>query len=88
MMSRKVIVLNDEGMHMRPAGMIVAAVNKYPDTDVTLKVDGKEINAKSVMQIMAAGLKKDSEIEIIAGGADEEKILDELEEMFKNEFKE
>ena len=57
MVSKKVTIVNAEGMHMRPAGMIAKAVKAHSDSEVILKANDKDIKAKNVMQIMAAGLK-------------------------------
>ncbi len=86
MLSRKVSIVNAEGMHMRPAGMIAKAVKAHPDSEVILKADGKDIKAKAVMQIMAAGLKKGTEVEICVSGGDEQAVLDELAGMFEDGF--
>lgn len=86
MVSKTVTIINAEGMHMRPAGMIAKAVKAYPDTEVILKANGKDIKAKAVMQIMAAGLKKGTEVEITANGPQEQAALDELAAMFEDGF--
>ena len=57
MVSKKVEIVNAEGMHMRPAGLIAKAVKAHPDSEVILKAEGKDIKAKAVMQIMAGGEK-------------------------------
>ena len=57
MVSKVVTVVNAEGMHMRPAGLIAKAAKEHPDSEVILKANGKEIKAKAVMQIIAAGIK-------------------------------
>ena len=86
MLSKKVEVVNEEGMHMRPAGLIAKTVKSHPDSDVIMKANGKDIKAKAVMQIMAAGLKKGTEVEIIVNGGDEKAVLDELVKMFEDGF--
>lgn len=86
MVSKKVEIVNAEGMHMRPAGLIAKAVKAHPDSEVILKADGKEIKAKAVMQIMAAGLKKGTEVEIVVNGGDEQAVLDEIAAMFEDGF--
>ena len=68
MVSKKVTIVNAEGMHMRPAGMIAKAVKAHSDSEVILKANDKDIKAKNVMQIMAAGLKKGTEVEIVVDG--------------------
>ena len=88
MVSKKVTIVNAEGMHMRPAGMIAKAVKAHSDSEVILKANDKDIKAKNVMQIMAAGLKKGTEVEIVVNGGDEQAVLDELASMFENGFDE
>ena len=55
MASQVVKVINAEGIHMRPAGLIAKAVKAHPESEVIMKANGKDIKAKAVMQIMAAG---------------------------------
>lgn len=86
MVSKNVTIVNAEGMHMRPAGMIAKAVKAHPDSEVILKANGKDIKAKAVMQIMAAGLKKGTDVEITVNGGDEQAMLDELVKMFEDGF--
>ncbi len=86
MVSKNVTIVNAEGMHMRPAGMIAKAVKAHPDSEVILKANGKDIKAKAVMQIMAAGLKKGTEVEITVNGGDEQAMLDELVKLFEDGF--
>ena len=86
MVSKKVEIVNAEGMHMRPAGLIAKAVKAHPDSEVILKAEGKDIKAKAVMQIMAAGLKKGTVVEIVVTGGEEQAVLDEIAAMFENGF--
>lgn len=86
MVSKVVTVVNAEGMHMRPAGIIAKAAKAHPDSEIILKADGKDIKAKAVMQIMAAGLKKGTEVELVVTGGNEQAVLDELVKMFEDGF--
>ena len=54
MVSKTVTVINEQGLHMRPAGILAKAVAAHKDCKVTLHANGKTIAAKAVMQIMAA----------------------------------
>lgn len=86
MVSKKVTVVNEQGLHMRPAGILAKAVKAHPDCEVTLNANGKTIKAKAPMQIMSAGLKQGCEVEIRCSGTDEQTVLDEIAEMFANGF--
>ena len=82
MVSQTLIIKNAEGLHARPATEIAKSANKYTST-VELDVMGNKFNAKSVLNIMSAGIKNNTEIQIICDGADEEKALEGLVQTFK-----
>lgn len=86
MLTKVVKVVNAEGMHMRPAGIIAKAAKAHPDSEVIMKANGKEIKAKAVMQIMAAGIKKGTDVQIVVIGGDEQAVLDEFVKMFEDGF--
>lgn len=86
MASQIVTVINEEGMHMRPAGIIAKAAKAHADSEIIMKANGKEIKAKAVMQIMAAGIKKGTEVELVVTGGDEQAVLDEFVKLFEDGF--
>lgn len=86
MASQVVKVINAEGIHMRPAGFIAKAVKAHPESEVIMKANGKDIKAKAVMQIMAAGIKNGTDVEIVVNGGDEQAVLGELVKMFEEGF--
>ena len=83
MITQDIILKNEEGIHARPATEIVKNSSKY-NCDIKLEVNGKEFNAKSVLNIMSAGIKNNSQIKIVCDGIDEEKALAEVLATFKN----
>lgn len=86
MVSKKVTVINEQGMHMRPAGELAKFVKSHPDCEVTLGANGKTVKANAPMQIMSACMKKGCEVEIVCNGENEQSILNEIAEMFGNGF--
>lgn len=86
MVSKTVQVINKQGLHMRPAGTLAKAATLHKDCNITLKVNGKSISAKAVMQIMSAGIKCGNEVEIICEGADEQEVLEEMTGLFETGF--
>ena len=74
MVTAKTKIVNPQGMHMRPAQLFVNTMAKY-NSDVTILFNGKEINAKSIMNLMAACIKQGSEIEIQCCGEQEAEAL-------------
>ncbi len=78
-------VLNDEGLHARPAGILVKLANNYT-SEIELMVDDNSANAKSIMSIMGLGLTKDTLVTITATGTDAEVALKEITNLFNNKF--
>lgn len=76
MVTAKVKVVNPQGLHMRPAHVFVGGVKNF-SSDVTIIFKGTSVNAKSIMQVMLAGITQGSEIELHCEGADEQEALDE-----------
>ena len=83
MVTQDIILRNEEGLHARPATEIVKNSSKY-NCSIKLEINGKEYNAKSVLNIMSAGIKNNTQIKIICDGEDEENALTQILETFKN----
>lgn len=75
MVSQKTKVVNKEGFHMRPANNFIKEMAQFK-SKVTFDIDGKEVNAKSIMNIMAACIKFGTELTVICDGEDEQAALD------------
>ncbi|MBE5905595.1 MAG: HPr family phosphocarrier protein [Lachnospiraceae bacterium] len=76
MVSQKITVTNEQGMHMRPASVFSQAMSKYA-CSVKIDFNGTVYDAKSVMMLMSACIKCGAEIEIQCDGADEAEALKE-----------
>lgn len=86
MVTKTVTVVNAQGMHMRPAGLLAKAAAAHKECKITLNVNDKNVNAKAVMQIMSACIKCGNTVEIVCDGADEQAALDEIAGMFESGF--
>lgn len=53
MVSKKVTVVNSQGFHMRPANDFVKEMSAFK-SDVFINFGGKKVNAKSIMNLIAA----------------------------------
>lgn len=74
MVSEKVTLINPQGLHMRPAGLFASTMGKFA-CDVTIVTADKEVNGKSPMALMAAGIPCGTEIEVRCDGTDENEAL-------------
>lgn len=83
MVSQKTKVINKEGFHMRPANNFIKELAQFK-SNVTIVFNGKDVNAKSIMNIMAACIKCGSEIEVKAEGEDEKAALAKAIELIES----
>lgn len=67
-------IKNKSGIHVRPAGTLVKILQPF-ECEITLKHNGKEYNAKSVLGIMSACIKANDIITIACNGTDEENCM-------------
>jgi phosphocarrier protein len=86
MVSKNVTIVCEQGLHMRPAGNFVKAAAAHRGCSITLHTDGKIINAKAIMQIMAAGMKKGCHVKIVCDGENEQAVLEEIAALLESEF--
>lgn len=78
MYSRTTTIINETGLHARPASDFIKAASGYA-SDITIKkVDGAPVNAKSIVLLLALGLSQGTQVEISATGADEQAAVDGL----------
>ena len=85
MIKDTIIIENETGLHARPATEISKEAIKYK-SDIKFVVNGKTLNAKSPLMIMAAGIKSKSEMEIICDGEDEKEALKGLMTVIKSQI--
>ena len=85
MVSKKLVLTNAQGFHMRPASVFATAMGKY-SCEVTIKFNGNQYNAKSLLNIIAACIKCGSEITVECSGADEEAALAEATQLIESGF--
>ncbi len=83
MVSQKVLVGSALGIHLRPAGAMCDKAIQFT-SKVTMRYgEGKDANAKSVISILASGVKCGQEVEIIAEGEDEQEALKQVVAAFE-----
>lgn len=83
MVSQKITITNPQGLHMRPAGVFAKGMAAFA-SDVKINFNGKETNGKSLLNIIGAGIKCGSEIELVCDGPDEEEALKTAIEMIES----
>jgi len=85
LISKDISILNETGIHARPAAVFVSMATKFKSQIYVMK-DEKRANAKSILHIMSLGIDKGSIITISAEGEDEEEAVDRLTELVESKF--
>ncbi len=84
MVSKTLKVVNPSGLHLRPAGVLSQTSMKFK-SDIIIEAGEKRIVAKSVLNVMAAGIKSGTEITLICDGPDEKEALETVARAIKDE---
>lgn len=79
MKEKQFTVIDETGIHARPATNLVNTANKFK-SDIFLIHNGKETNLKSILGVMSLGVGPGQRFSIRAEGDDEEEALTKLEE--------
>lgn len=87
MYKRTTTIVNDTGLHARPASDFVKAAGKF-ESKIFIKRTGEneEANAKSIVFLLSLGLAKGTEVELYAEGSDEQLAVDSLVELIESGF--
>ena len=85
MVKEKVVVNNQTGLHLKPAGTLCNEAIKYKSS-VMFRVRTSTVNARSVLSVLAACVKPGEEIEFICEGTDEAEALAGVVGVVKNKF--
>ena len=67
------------GLEARPVAVLVQKASMF-DSKIYIEAEGKKVNAKSIMGIMAFNPTAGMEVEIEADGEDEESALHSMED--------
>ncbi|MFI3272561.1 MAG: HPr family phosphocarrier protein [Pseudomonadota bacterium] len=79
-------VLNDQGLHARPAARLAREAQRF-SAQLTLFMDDMVVDAKSILDILTLAAAKGSSLTITGVGVDAEPAVMTLAELFHNRFK-
>lgn len=89
MYAKKVTILNQTGLHARPASVFVSTANAFQSDIIVNKLDEngeviKSCPAKSIVHLLTMTLSQGTNIELSAEGTDEKQAVDSLIELIEN----
>lgn len=88
MRERPVTIRNKAGIHCRPSGVILTAIrNEFPGhTFRLITADGVETELDSILTLISLALTKGSTVLLQVEGADEDKAIKRIGDLFEFEF--
>lgn len=84
MVEKQFTIIDEAGIHARPAAMLVSVANKFT-SDIKLVHNEKDVNLKSILGVMSLGISLGADFKIKADGEDEQEALDAIEKTLKEE---
>ncbi len=82
----QVTIVNQQGLHARPAAQFVRLAGQYPDCEVTVNKDGMAVNGKSIMGMMMLAAGPGSVLHILAEGEGAEELCQGLQQLVESGF--
>ena len=79
------VIRHKIGLHARPATLFVQMAKQFK-SDILVRKDNMEVNAKSIVSILTLGANQGAVITIKADGEDEEKAVKTLQELVEANF--
>ncbi|WP_054955524.1 HPr family phosphocarrier protein [Paenibacillus dakarensis] len=78
-------IIDEDGIHARPATALVNTANKFKDTESFAEANGKKVTLKSILGVLSLGLEQGDTLTLISEGASESEALAALSEVMINE---
>ena len=78
----KYVVMDELGIHARPAGLLVKEAKKFKSA-ITLDSGAKKADAKRIMAVMSMGVKQGVEVTVTVDGEDEDAAFDAIKTFFE-----
>ncbi len=86
MIQLKFKVTDRSGLHSKPASLFVSIASKF-ESIITVSSGSGELNAKSIMGLMALGAKEGTEVTVKAKGKDEDRAISAIKDLIERNFK-
>ncbi|HRO64190.1 HPr family phosphocarrier protein [Thermomonas sp.] len=87
MIRRELRIINRLGLHARATAKLVHVLSAF-QSQATLEVRGREVNAKSIMGVMLLAAGPGAEVVLRVDGADEQAAADAVAALFERRFDE
>ena len=79
------VVTDPQGIHARPAGLLVKEAKKF-ESNISVFKGARKGDLKKIFPVMALGVKQGESIKVQVEGADEEQAASAVEAFLKENF--
>lgn len=79
------VVTDTQGIHARPAGLLVKEAKKF-ESNISVFKGARKGDLKKIFTVMALGVKQGEAIKVQVEGADEEQAASAVEAFLKENF--
>lgn len=86
MISKDYTIIDPHGMHARPATILLKLARQYK-SHISIRKDEKEVQMKSMLNILGLAVKCGDKLSVIIDGEDESEAAVALDTFFKEEMK-
>lgn len=83
MLRGKIVITNQSGLHLRPAGMLCKESMKFK-SHISIYVNDTVANAKSVLSVLGACVTCGEEIELVCEGDDENEAFTTIKKLIES----
>ena len=83
--TEQVLVINSLGLHARPAAALVQTTLQFT-SDVAICLDGRQVNAKSIMGLLTLAACQGSRLTITCRGPDARAAMDAVKALLASGF--
>ena len=87
MYNKEATVVNQVGLHARPATFLIQKANEFK-CSVWIEKDERKVNAKSLLGVLSLGIVQGESVNIIGDGPDEVAAVNTLCDLIASEFSE
>ena len=84
-LTRTVTVLNPQGLHARPADLLVRLASKY-QSNILIGKDGELVDCKSILSVLTLGAAQGTVLSLSADGTDAADALESIAQLFDAGF--
>lgn len=85
--NKKITIINKLGLHARATMKLVNLAGRY-QSEILIRYRDRDVNAKSIMNVMVLAAGKGSEVELIITGQDEKEAMESISNLINARFDE